>query len=239
MRAPHRWATQLHRSLRDADLRKELLRSARHRLRSDDLSYGLKRDLESPHVAPEALIDITVRRIRESDVPEILGTDDDSLTSEEKWDRVRRAQLMESGAGACFVAVTSEDVPCYVQWLFTHADNEFVQSYFPSSFPRLDRDTALLEDAFTPAAFRGQRIMSAAMSQIAEQAEPLGARYVITFVGVGNTASIKGCNRAGFEVFTERLQKWRAFRRSVEFRPVASSDATSSSTSGGPRPTAR
>jgi GNAT superfamily N-acetyltransferase len=220
MNAPHRWTTQLGRSLRDADLAKQLLRSASHRIRSDDRSFGLKRDLDAPHVAPEALIAISVRPIRDADVPQILGTDDDSLTPEEKWDRVRRFRLLESGAGTCFVAVTADDVPCYMQWLFSAKDNEFVQDYFPASFPILGPDTALLENAFTPEAFRGQRIMSAAMSQIAEQASSLGARYVITFVGVDNTASLKGCNRAGFEVYTNRLQKWRAFRLSVGFQPV-------------------
>ena len=220
MKAPQRWATQLGTSLRDADLSKQLLRSAGHRVRSDDVSYGLKRDLEAPHVAPEALIPITVRPLKAADVPQILGTDDESLTPEEKWDRIRRRQLVESGAGAAYVAVTTEDVPCYVQWLFTHEDNGFVQTYFRGSFPVLSPDTALLENAFTPVAFRGQRIMSAAMSQIAEQAAPLGARYVVTFVGVDNVASIKGCNRAGFEIYTNRFEKWRGFRRSIEFQPV-------------------
>nr|CAD6619098.1 N-acetyltransferase [Rhizobium sp. Khangiran2] len=67
-------------------------------------------------------------------------------------------------------------------------------------FPRLDEDTALLENAYTPPSHRGLGIMSAAMALIAERAASFGARYVLTFVGTDNVASLKGCQRAGFEV---------------------------------------
>ncbi|HLM07975.1 MAG TPA: GNAT family N-acetyltransferase [Blastococcus sp.] len=214
------WTSLARRSLRDRDLATQAYRTALQRMRSNDLSYGLKRDLDVPHSPPEALIEIAVRPIRDADVPRILGTADDSLTPQEKWERVRRLRLLESGAGTCYVAVTRDDAPCYVQWLFSHEDNEFIQRYFRRCFPVLSQDTALLEDAFTPAAFRGQRIMSAAMSRIAEQARAMGARYVITFVGTDNTASLKGCRRAGFEIYTERLQQWRMLRPSLDYRPV-------------------
>ncbi len=40
--------------------------------------------------------------------------------------------------------------------------------------------------------------MSAAMALIAERATDIGARHVLTFVGDINIASLKGCQRAGF-----------------------------------------
>jgi GNAT superfamily N-acetyltransferase len=214
------WATFLGRSVRDPDLARQVYRTAMERVRSDDEAIGLKRDLEALHTAPEALIPIGVRPIEERDVPQILGTDDASLTADEKGERARRFRLLETGAGTCYVAVTDDDIPCYMQWLFSHRDNAFVQRYFRGSFPLLDEQTALLEDAFTPTAFRGQRIMSAAMAQIAERGRDVGARYVITFVGVDNIASLKGCNRAGFATYTERSQRWRMFRQSIDFRTV-------------------
>ncbi|MDP9395570.1 MAG: N-acetyltransferase [Actinomycetota bacterium] len=208
------------RSLRDADLASQAYQTVRQRMRSDHKAYGLKRDLDVPHPAPQALIDIRVRPIGDQDVPHILGTRDAPLPPEEKWERVRRLRLLESGAGMCFVAVTSDDIPCYIQWLFDHRDNDFIQDYFCRAFPVLGADTALLENAFTPTAFRGLRIMSAAMARIAEQGHSFGARYVITFVGVDNTASLKGCERAGFHVYTKRFQRWRMFRPSIDFRAV-------------------
>lgn len=199
-----------------------MLRTARRRVWFEEQSYGLKRDLDVPHAVPEALIDITVRPIRDADVPLILGTDDEALLPAERWERIRRLRLLEAGAGTCFVAVTSDGVPCYTHWLFGHEDNDFIQRYFGGSFPVLGPDTALLEDAFTPTVFRGQRIMSAATTQIAERARSLGARYVITFVTVDNTASLKGCDRAGFTIYTTRWQRWRMLRQSVVYEPVPS-----------------
>jgi hypothetical protein len=40
--------------------------------------------------------------------------------------------------------------------------------------------------------------MSEAMALIAEHAPEVNARQVLTFVGVENIASLKGCQRAGF-----------------------------------------
>jgi GNAT superfamily N-acetyltransferase len=214
------WATFLGRSVRDPDLARQVYHTALERVRSDDEAVGLRRDLDVPHTAPEATIPISVRPIVDKDVPQILGTEDDSLSPEEKWERARRFRLLETGAGTCYVAVTEDDVPCYMQWLFGREDNEFVQRYFRRSFPLLDGRTALLEDAFTPTAFRGKRIMSAAMAQVAEQARTIGARYVITFVGVDNTPSLKGCQRAGFAIYTTRSQRWRMFRQSIDFQPA-------------------
>lgn len=212
------WASFLGRSVRDPDLARHVYSTARERVHSDDAAVGLRRDLDIPHTAPEALLPITVREIADRDVPRILGTQDASLSGEEKWERARRLRLLETGAGTCYVAVTEDDEPCYMQWLFGCRDNEFVQRYFRRSFPALDGETALLEDAFTPTAFRGKRIMSAAMAQIAEQGRSIGARYVITFVGVDNTASLKGCYRAGFDNYVERDLRWRLFRQSIDFR---------------------
>jgi RimJ/RimL family protein N-acetyltransferase len=215
------WAALLSRSSHDSQLIKQIGHKAAHRIRSTEQSYGLRRDLHVPHTAPAALIPIDVRPIREADTDAILGTKT-SLTPEEKWDRASRLRLLKSGVGTCYVAVNGDDEPCYTQWLFSSRDNDFLQSYFHGSFPVLTADTALLENAFTPTAFRGQRIMSAAMSRIAEQARSVDARYVITFVGLDNKASLKGCARAGFEPYVLRNRRWSLLRSEVTFQPMSS-----------------
>jgi RimJ/RimL family protein N-acetyltransferase len=83
-----------------------------------------------------------------------------------------------------------------VQWLLGVRDNDFIARL--GGFPALEADQALLENAYTPPAFRGLGIMPAAMAAIAEHASELGARYVLTFVDQHNIASLKGCQRAGF-----------------------------------------
>jgi hypothetical protein len=59
--------------------------------------------------------------------------------------------------------------------------------------------------------------MSAGMSMIAEKARELDARYVLTFVGEDNVASLKGCERAGFLPYVDRRESRRLGRLRVEF----------------------
>jgi hypothetical protein len=188
-------------------------------------AVGLRRDLSAPLEAPAAVIPIRVRPFESRDIAGILDVMDPGLSNEEKWERVVRRHLLDANFGTCFVAVTEDEKPCYMQWLFTSRDNEKVRSYFNGLFPELGANEALLEGAFTPEAFRGKRIMQAAMAQIAEKGADLGARFVITFVGFDNIASLKGCARAGFFPYIRRSQIWRLFRCRTVFGPYEEPDA--------------
>ena len=59
--------------------------------------------------------------------------------------------------------------------------------------------------------------MGAAMTQVAERAADVGARWVITFVDEQNQASVKGCIRAGFAPYLRRRERFRLFYRQVTF----------------------
>lgn len=216
-------ASLLRDSVRDPTLIRQVYRSAGRRLKSEQKAFGLRRDLTVEHTAPPSPIPLHVRRIRDADVPHVLGPDT-SLSLEEKSERTDRLRLIEAGAGMAYCAVTDEDVPCYVQWIFTSADNAFLRDHFQGTFPELDEETALLEGAYIPPDFRGQRILSAAVEQVIDQARSMGARYVITFIGADNTPSLKGAARSGFEIYVERHTRWRMLRSTVEFRPLPASD---------------
>jgi hypothetical protein len=82
--------------------------------------------------------------------------------------------------------------------------NEAIADFFDGRFPRLCCDEALLENAYTPLAYRGKGIMPAAMAMIAERAFQMGRRYVLTFVSRDNIPSIKGCTMAGFRPYVVR-----------------------------------
>jgi RimJ/RimL family protein N-acetyltransferase len=205
---------------RDPQVMRRALRTVRERMASEQRATGLRRDLTVPHTAPEALVAISIRPLRDSDVPVILETDRDRLTADERWERSVRRRILESGAGTCYVAANQDDEPTYVQWMFTSADNAHVQRHFDGTFPVLEPDTVLLEGAFTPERHRGKRIMSAAMSRIAELGVEHDARYVVTFVGDDNVASLKGCARAGFTPYLARTQNWRLMRQDVRFATV-------------------
>lgn len=160
--------------------------------------YGLRRDLGRSLEHPKAKIPISVRPMDARDA-EILFPSDVSLLSpgdrqEVHW---RKGFVQKVTLEGGYVAIDERDgLPCYAQWLLGARRNDVIASL--SGFPQLAADEALLENAYTPPSHRGLGIMSAAMAAIAERASDIGARYVITLVGIDNVASLKGCHRSGF-----------------------------------------
>jgi GNAT superfamily N-acetyltransferase len=157
--------------------------------------YGLGRDLAVRIEKPRAKIPITVRALQSHDMASLFGNAD--LNPVDRREAAWRMAFIAKGAHRGFVAIDERsDEPCYAQWLFGAMDNDVVRRL--KGFPALKTDQALLENAYTPPAYRGLGIMSAAMALIAERAADIGARHVLTFVGQDNIASLKGCQRAGF-----------------------------------------
>jgi GNAT superfamily N-acetyltransferase len=130
---------------------------------------------------------------------------------------INRLQQVRANIPTCYVAVTIDNTPAYMQWLMGSEQNESIQMFFNKTFPILEPDEALLENALTLAEFRGKGLMSAAMARIAERGIEVGARWVITFVGEDNIASLKGCKRAGFYPYMLRAERWFLFRRTLTF----------------------
>ncbi len=192
----------------------------RRRFYSDWLHYGLRRDLAEPFEAPSAKIPLTIRPLRESDLPILLGMDIEHMSDRGPYVRMHRLNFSHEGIGQCYVAATDDDEPCYMQWLMPGSENPRIERYFHGIFPTLAADEALLEYAFTREGFQGKGIMPAAMARIAEKATELGARRVITFVNHENVPALKGCQRSGFRPYLIRNDRWRLFRRRVSFQPL-------------------
>lgn len=207
-------------------VRGQLARRLRTRLWADISAIGFRRDLHEPFTAPDAKIPLVIRQLTAADAPAILGDDDPTLDVLERWERTARLRLWTSGLGRCFAAIAPDGRPCFVQWIFLPADNAGLRAYSGDTFPELAPGEALVEGAFTPAAFRGKGVMPAAMARIALEAGKLGARYVHTFVEVDNMPSLKGCIRAGFPAYQWREQHWRLMRRRHEFGPLPADLAT-------------
>jgi RimJ/RimL family protein N-acetyltransferase len=169
------------------------------------------RDLEAPLEPPRAKIPIAVRPATAEDAPAIL----ERISELTGYDRINRELFLGVGIGTCYVAVTQWDEVCYMQWLIAPEHNALLAEH--THLPTLKNSEALLENAFTPTAFRGQGIMSAAMAQIAARASELGARWVLTVVSEPNLASIKGCIRAGFQPHMLKQDRWRMLRHQVSY----------------------
>jgi GNAT superfamily N-acetyltransferase len=191
----------------------------RYRVYSDSTSLGLRRDLSLPFSRPAAKIPITVRPIAATDDLSALDPEP-NMPADEAMSRLVQHRLLRSGLRVCYVAIAPDGKPCYMQWAIPSAENHRVRAFFGNLYPVLGPDEALLEGAYTPPDYRGKGIMSAAMAQVAERSADFGARWVITFVDERNSASVKGCVRAGFAPYLKRHEKFRLFYRQVRFEPI-------------------
>ena len=159
--------------------------------------YGLCRDLALSIEKPSAKIPISVRPLQDGDLASLFSFDLAQNSLGERLEVAWRRAFIDKGARGGFVAIDERSqTPCYVQWLLSSQDNDFIRKL--GGFPALEPHEALLENAYTPPKYRGLGIMSAAMALIAEHAAEFGARHVLTFVEEHNIASLKGCQRAGF-----------------------------------------
>jgi GNAT superfamily N-acetyltransferase len=196
-----------------------------YRMYSDSTSLGMRRDLAVPFTGPSAKIPITVRPLTAADDLSALDSVPGLSADERLW-RLAQRRLLRSGIGICYVAIAPDGKPCYMQWVMPSSENARLRAFFGNLYPSLGPEEALLEGAYTPDAYRGKGIMGAAMTQVAERAADVGARWVITFVDAQNEGSVKGCIRAGFAPYLRRRERFRLFYRHVTFdsiQPAAAS----------------
>ncbi len=196
-----------------------LMKEFKKRIYSHSVSFGLQRDLNNEFLAPSAKIEIKVRPLRKNDVSELL----DYTTDPSANPRIIANQLsmVDANIPTCYVAVTADDKPCYMQWLIGYDDNQKIQKHFNGVFPALKKQEALLEGAYSNPEYRGLRIMPMAMALIAEKATEINARWVNTFVDVTNIPSLKGCQRSGFTPYLLRKDRWFMFQQTTAFHPIS------------------
>jgi hypothetical protein len=174
-------------------------------------SVVLRRDLDRPLASPQARTPITVRPATAADRACVSAL----LSELSGYERSTRERFLEHRIGTCYVAVNGAEEVCYMQWLIGPEHSHLLAAY--TNLPTLQDHEALLENAFTPVAFRGQGIMAAAMAQIAVRGSELGARWTLTVVREDNLPSIKGCIRAGFEPYMLKLDGWRLLRHEIRY----------------------
>ncbi|NJS37909.1 MAG: GNAT family N-acetyltransferase [Rhodobacteraceae bacterium] len=172
--------------------------------------FGLRRTLAQTIDPPKAKIPLSVRPYTPSDEAALF--DHRTTTDADDAREIRyRLDHIAADIPTPYVAVDeTTGTPCYIQWLMGADQNARIQAKL-WGFPRLSRTEALLENAYIPPAYRGQRIMPEAMYLIAEKARDIGATHALTFVTGDNMPSLKGCKRAGFDIYMVHERRDYAF----------------------------
>jgi len=199
----------------------DLLTRTQHWFSSDSFSVGFYQDLTQPFELPAVAIPVKVRPIAEGEIAPLLNIEEPGISSHERYIRLNRLRFYQANVPTCYVAVTADDTPCCLQWLITSESNERVRDYFGGLFPPLAPDEALLEYAFTPLQYRGQRLNPYLKSWLAKKAADMGLRRIVVFVNETNDAGLKGCKYAGFTPYARRHERWRLFHRSITFASLS------------------
>ena len=211
-----------HRSLHSRGLR-DLLERGMNAVVLRRTSFGLRRHLHTSYIPPTTRFPLTVRELAHSDTPLILPYHLAASDRREGQQINQRRKLLARNIPTPFVAIDqSSSRPCFLQWAFDSSQNDFITYFFKGRFPRLKQGEILLENAYTHPDYRGQGVMAVAMSLIADIVAAQGAHEVITFVEATNTASLKGCTRAGFHPFITRtdLSLCGGIKRHRTFEPI-------------------
>lgn len=183
-------------------------------------AVGLRCDLARPSAAPAAGMPINIIEIDGRELADLLTETGERAHATAALACPRRRLLAKRRIGRCFVAMASGARPCFVQFLLDHTDNQALRRSFGDAFPHMMRDEALLDGAFTPAAFSADRVMPAGMARIAVRAEALGVRWVHSFVPVDDKAALRATIAAGFAIHQWRRQHRGLWTRTTSFGPL-------------------
>lgn len=202
--------------------RSKIIRRLNQGAYGERILIGLRRDLTVPFSAPLPKIPIRLRAFRREDMSDLFPSTDGAEAERERKDVIWRLRSVEEGIlySHCYVAVDeTSGRPCHSQWL-TEGYNDAIR--IAAALPMLSNEEALLENAYTPSAYRGMGIMAAVTSRLAEFAEGHGARFVVAFIDQRNVASLRGGRRAGLSPWRIAIQRQYGFGlvRRVRFEPV-------------------
>lgn len=178
-----------------------LLHQLGRQIYSKAVFVGLEKDLkkENPHVACK--ISFRLHRASEMDIDEVI-VKAKAEAGDDVHELIQRKWFWDSGFRECYISRTENDNDlCYLQWLVSRADAEAINNGFTGRLPGLRDDEILIENAYTFRQYRGKMIYPAVMTQLAAQARDRGFKRMLVYVREDNMASLRGCDRAGFQAF--------------------------------------
>ena len=176
------------------------------RIKSERLSFVLKKDLELKMEMPRSLINIELRPY----------TKEDSQYFKEDTGNL----FMFKKLSGCYVAVNDKGIPCFRIWMLKPSLNEVIKDYWGDSYPQLNNNEVLIARAFTLKKFRGLGIMSKAMALLAENAKKEGFKFAITITPIENKNSLYSSFYAGFKPYLVLREKYFIFKKMDRFEEI-------------------
>jgi Acetyltransferase (GNAT) family len=187
-------------------------------LYSDATATGLALPSEAPvrHHRPRQ--PLTVRPIEPHEqgvFTDTRGADGDGILV-----RINARHLFTTGIRTCYVAVTDEGTPCYMQYLIGPDENDKLEAAFGELMPPLAEDEALLEFAFGLEQYRHLGAMPAVVPELVRIARANGVQRIVTWVPDRNAQVLRYFERSGFVPYGIRTERYRLFRRTIRFEPA-------------------
>lgn len=190
------------------------------RVWSTRIWYGFERDLSIPLVSSGPQIKLQIRELRLSDIPVLLNisdvNDDEALK-----DRLIRLSMVRAEIPTCYVAVTSDGVPCHMQWMISSRENKKIQRFTHGGLPVIKENEVLLENAFTLEQYRRLGIEIEVVRCLFQKAQENGVKRAFLFVKEQNLISLKLVSRLGFIPFCVKTGSWRLFQRHFNFELIS------------------
>lgn len=169
---------------------------------------GLQKNLHTNNVPVPCEVKYSLHVASEKDMQEML----EMAVAEGRdsaYELIGRKLFYDSGFRDCYVArsVDAKEL-CFVQWMISQENYQGLGQGFRNMLPRLERQDIWMENSYTFKKYRGKKVYPSALVELAEIARNKGFERILTYVRADNIASIKGCERAGFQVF-ERVTEMK------------------------------
>jgi hypothetical protein len=163
--------------------------------------WGLQKNLQTNNAPVPCEVKYSLQLASEKDMQEML----EMAVSEGRdsaYELIGRKLFYDSGFRDCYVArsVDTNEL-CFVQWMISQENCQGLDRGFRNMLPKLERQDLWMENSYTFKKYRGKKVYPSVLVDLAEIARNKGFKRILTYVREDNIASVKGCERAGFQAF--------------------------------------
>jgi GNAT superfamily N-acetyltransferase len=161
----------------------------------------LQMNLDTENVPVTCEVKYSLQIASEKDMQEMLEMAG-SEGRDSAYELIGRKLFYDSGFRDCYVArsVDTNEL-CFVEWMISQKDCQRLYRDFGNMLPRLERWDVWAENSYTFKKYRGKKVYPSVLVELADIARNKGFKRMLTYVRGDNIASMKGCEKAGFQVF--------------------------------------